>query len=163
MKTKKRKKLQFMVHGSGIDQTGLKCCVLALRTSWTTYQCQLLKLKFIMFIMYGGILSLTHSHLYHYWHIPTMVGFCHGGNMLGNHHHHHDCDQVVGWVHHSATVHGDHCLSHLCQVLRQAALSWVRSTRWKVVIVILMSMSWFTLTIIDFNNIITSVHYNNII
>ena len=74
-----------MVHGSGIDQTGLKCCVLALRTSWTTYQCQLLKLKFIMFIMYGGILSLTHSHLYHYWHIPTMVGFCHGGNMLGNH------------------------------------------------------------------------------
>ena len=74
-----------MVHGSGIDQTGLKCCVLALRTSWTTYQCQLLKLKFIMFIMYGGILSLTHSHLYHYWHIPTMVGFCHGGNMPASH------------------------------------------------------------------------------
>ena len=20
---------------------------------------------------------------------PTMVGFCHGGNVLGNHHHHH--------------------------------------------------------------------------
>ena len=38
-----------------------------------------------IFFMYGGILTLTHSHLYHYWHIPTMVGFCHGGNMLGNH------------------------------------------------------------------------------
>ena len=36
--------------------------------------------------MYGGILSLTHSHLYHYWHIPTMVGFCHGENMMGNRH-----------------------------------------------------------------------------
>ena len=61
-------------------------CVLALGTSWTTYQCQLLKLKFIM---YGGNLTLTHSHLYHYWHFPTMVGFCHGGNMPASHHHHH--------------------------------------------------------------------------
>ena len=43
----------------------------------------------IIFFMYGGILSLTFSHLYHYWHFPTMVGFCHGGNVLGNHHHHH--------------------------------------------------------------------------
>ena len=39
----------------------------------------------IIFFMYGGILSLTFSHLYHYWHFPTMVGFCHGGNVLGNH------------------------------------------------------------------------------
>ena len=38
----------------------------------------------IIFFMYGGILSLTYSHLYHYWHFPTMVGFCHGGNLLGN-------------------------------------------------------------------------------
>ena len=41
----------------------------------------------IIFFMYGGILSLTFSHLYHYWHFPTMVGFCHGGNVLGDHHH----------------------------------------------------------------------------
>ena len=39
----------------------------------------------IIFFMYGGILSLTYSYLYHYWHFPTMVGFCHGGNVLGNH------------------------------------------------------------------------------
>ena len=32
--------------------------------------------------MYGGNLTLTHSHLYHYWHFPTMVGFCHGGNVI---------------------------------------------------------------------------------
>ena len=38
-------------------------------------------------MVYGGFLSLTHSHLHHYWHFPTMVGFCHGGNMLDNHHH----------------------------------------------------------------------------
>ena len=35
---------------------------------------------------YGTVMShsvtLTHSYLYHYWHIPTMVGFCHGGNMI---------------------------------------------------------------------------------
>ena len=37
---------------------------------------------------YGGFLTLTYSHLHHHWHFPTMVGFCHGGNMLGNH----DCD-----------------------------------------------------------------------
>ena len=39
--------------------------------------------------MYGGILSLTYSYLYHCWHFPTMVGFCHGGIVLGIHHHHH--------------------------------------------------------------------------
>ena len=36
----------------------------------------------IIFFMYGGILSLTFSHLYHYWHF-------HGGNVLGNHDNHH--------------------------------------------------------------------------
>ena len=45
--------------------------------------------------MYGGILSLTYSHLYHYWHFPTMVGFCHGGNVLGNHDD--DDDDDVGY------------------------------------------------------------------
>ena len=58
------------------------------------------------FIMYGGILTLTHSHLYHYWHFPTTVGFCHCGNMPASHgnrhpchcrhyHHHHYCDHFV--------------------------------------------------------------------
>ena len=65
------------------DVQQLKCCVLALGTSWTTYQCQVLKLKFIM---YGGnlILILIQSHLYN-WHFPTMVGYCHGGNMSASH------------------------------------------------------------------------------
>ena len=36
-------------------------------------------------MVYGGFLTLTYSHLHHYWHFSTMVGFCHGGNMLGNH------------------------------------------------------------------------------
>ena len=40
-------------------------------------------------MVYGGFLTLTYSHLHHYWHFPTMVGFCHGGNMLGNHYHRH--------------------------------------------------------------------------
>ena len=40
-------------------------------------------------MVYSGFLTLTHSHLYHFRHFPTMVGFCHGGNMLGNHHHRH--------------------------------------------------------------------------
>ena len=61
------------------------CVFIALGTSWTTYQCQLFKLKFIM---YGGNLTLTHSHHYHYWHFPTMVGLCHGGNMLASHYYH---------------------------------------------------------------------------
>ena len=36
-------------------------------------------------MVYGGFLTLANSHLHHYWQYPTMVGFCHGGNMLGNH------------------------------------------------------------------------------
>ena len=36
-------------------------------------------------MLYGGFLTLAHSHLHHYWQYPTMVGFCHGGNMLDNH------------------------------------------------------------------------------
>ena len=39
----------------------------------------------VIFFMYGRIMSLTFSHLYHYLHFPTMVGFCLGGNVLGNH------------------------------------------------------------------------------
>ena len=41
-------------------------------------------------MVYGGFLTLTYSHLHHYWHFPTMVEFCHGGNMLGNHNNHHN-------------------------------------------------------------------------
>ena len=35
-----------------------------------------------------GFCHLTDSHHYHHGQKPTMVGICHGGNMLGNHHHH---------------------------------------------------------------------------
>ena len=52
--------------------------VLFVGTSWTTYQCKVLKLKFIM---YHGVI---HSQLYN-WHFPTMVGYCHGGNMPASH------------------------------------------------------------------------------
>ena len=58
-------------------------CVLALGTSWITNtndNCWKLK-----FIMYGGNWTLTHSHLYLYWHFPTMVGYCHGGNVPASH------------------------------------------------------------------------------
>ena len=30
-------------------------------------------------------MSLTDSHHYHHGQKPTMVGICHGGNLLGNH------------------------------------------------------------------------------
>ena len=40
----------------------------------------------IIIIINGGILSLTDSHHYHHGQNPTMVGICHGGNMLGNRH-----------------------------------------------------------------------------
>ena len=43
-------------------------------------------LKQVIDNQHEGFISL-YSHFYHYWHFPTMVGFCHGGNMLGNHHH----------------------------------------------------------------------------
>ena len=42
-------------------------------------------LAIIIIIINGGILSPAYSHHIHYWQIPTMVGFCHGGNLLGNH------------------------------------------------------------------------------
>ena len=32
-----------------------------------------------------GFCHLTDSHHYHHGQKPTMVGICHGGNMLGNH------------------------------------------------------------------------------
>ena len=44
-------------------------------------------LAIIIIIINGGILSPAYSHHIHYWQIPTMVGFCHGGNLLGNHDH----------------------------------------------------------------------------
>ena len=40
-------------------------------------------------MVYGGFLTLTYSHLHHF---PTMVGFCHSGNMLGGNHHDGDDD-----------------------------------------------------------------------
>ena len=43
------------------------------------------KLKFFIIFIKGGILSLTDSHHNHHGQKPTMVGICHGGNVLGNH------------------------------------------------------------------------------
>ena len=56
--------------------------------------------------MYGGILSLTYSYLFHYWHLPTMVGFCHGGNLLGNHDH--DAQDANYHHYQGANDHDDH-------------------------------------------------------
>ena len=44
-----------------------------------------LLLIIIIIIINGGILSLTDSHHHHHGQNPTMVGICHGGNVLGNH------------------------------------------------------------------------------
>ena len=46
---------------------------------------QELQLLIIIIIINGGILSLTDSHHHHHGQKPTMVGICHGGNVLGNH------------------------------------------------------------------------------
>ena len=55
--------------------------------SWPTYP----QPNFIIIIINGGILSPAYSHHIHYWQIPTMVGFCHGGNLPASHDdHHHD-------------------------------------------------------------------------
>ena len=35
--------------------------------------------------MMSPILSPAYSHHILYWQISTLVGFCHGGNVLGNH------------------------------------------------------------------------------
>ena len=43
-----------------------------------------LLLIIIIIIINGGILSLTDSHHHHHGQNPTMVGICHGGNVLGN-------------------------------------------------------------------------------
>ena len=41
-------------------------------------------------------MPMTKTHLTPQWHIPTMVGLCHVGNLLGNqHHHHHHHDMVL--------------------------------------------------------------------
>ena len=46
-----------------------------------------------------GFCHLTDSHHYHHRQKPTMVGICHGGNLLGNHyhhcHHHHHPHRIV--------------------------------------------------------------------
>ena len=42
------------------------------------------KLKFFIIFINGGILSLTDSHHNHHGQNPTIVGICHGGNVLGN-------------------------------------------------------------------------------
>ena len=41
-----------------------------------------------------GICHLTDSHHNHHGQKPTMVGICHGGNMLGNHEYANDDDAV---------------------------------------------------------------------
>ena len=38
-------------------------------------------------LSYDVILSLVYSHKH--WQIPTLVGFCHGGNVPEGHHYHH--------------------------------------------------------------------------
>ena len=43
------------------------------------------ELQLLIIIINGGILSLTDSHHHHHGQNPTMVGICHGGNVLGNH------------------------------------------------------------------------------
>ena len=55
--------------------------------SWPTYP----QPNFIIIIINGGILSPAYSHHIHYWQIPTMVGFCHGGNLPASH----DDDDIV--------------------------------------------------------------------
>ena len=40
-------------------------------------------------------MSLTDSHHNHHGQKPTMVGICHGGNVLGNHHDGHDDDLKI--------------------------------------------------------------------
>ena len=57
-------------------------------SGWHMYQHLLYKriqLLIIIIIINGGILSLTDSHHHHHGQNPTMVGICHGGNVLGNH------------------------------------------------------------------------------
>jgi hypothetical protein len=52
------------------------------------FKCFILEVQLfiiIIFIIHGGILSLTDSHHHHHGQNPTMVGICHGGNVLGNH------------------------------------------------------------------------------
>ena len=51
-------------------------------------------LPIIIIIFNGGILSPAYSHHIHYWQIPTMVGFCHGGNVLRDRHHHRCCQHL---------------------------------------------------------------------
>ena len=51
-----------------------------------------LLLIIIIIIINGGILSLTDSHHHHHGQNPTMVGICHGGNVLGNQNKHGDDD-----------------------------------------------------------------------
>ena len=50
-----------------------------------------------------GFRHLTDSHHYHQGQKPTMVGICHGGNMLGNHNEYGDYDD-----HGDPNDHGNH-------------------------------------------------------
>ena len=57
----------------------------------------------------------------------TLLNYCHCHQCHQYHRHcHHKCHQnnhqVMGRVHHCEAMHSNHCLSHLCQVLRQAAI-----------------------------------------
>ena len=52
-----------------------------------------LLLIIIIIIINGGILSLTDSHHHHHGQNPTMVGICHGGNVLGR-----VAQGVVSWL-----------------------------------------------------------------
>ena len=52
---------------------------------WVTLCIYTPKYNSLWCLVYGGFLTLTHPHLHYYWHFPTMVGFCHGGTMLGTH------------------------------------------------------------------------------
>ena len=45
-----------------------------------------------------GICQVTKSHHNHRGQIPTMVGICHGGNLLGNHDDDDDNDDDEGMV-----------------------------------------------------------------
>ena len=59
-----------------MDQAGLQYIYIALEACWEQFTtANWAKLNF----MVG----------FWHWHIPTMVGFCHGGNMPASHRHHH--------------------------------------------------------------------------
>ena len=68
-----------------------RLCPLHSRPTWKPINSQIifvssaLQLFIIIIIINGGILSLTDFCHHHYGQNPSMVGFCHGRNALGNH------------------------------------------------------------------------------